>query len=61
MADLIHLSNLIQGEVMRIRERRKLSEQEVLLNELREFLDIQAHSVTITKLKVQDEIEAQSG
>lgn len=56
MADYQHLTNLIQGEVIRIRERRKLDDQEALLDELREFLDAQSHSVTITKLKVQDEI-----
>jgi hypothetical protein len=61
MVDFLHLTNLIQGEVIRIRERRTLKEQEALLHELRQFLEGQITSVTVTKLKVKAEIEDQSG
>jgi hypothetical protein len=61
MADFMHFTNLIQGEVIRIRERRSLSEQAALLDELNQFLEGQITSVTATKLKVKAEIEEQSG
>jgi len=56
VADYNHLTNLIQGEVIRIRERRPLLSQEELLEELIRYLKDQAQEVTITKLKVKQEI-----
>lgn len=56
MADYIHLSNIIQGEVIRIRERRPLEQQPELLLELREYLESQVTSVTMTRLKVSQEL-----
>lgn len=38
MADFTHLSNLIQGAVIQIRERRPIHEQAALLDELAMFL-----------------------
>lgn len=60
MADYEHLTNLIQGEVIRVRERRPLEEQEALLEELIEYLRDQAMSVVIVKMKAKSEFEAQS-
>lgn len=52
MADYTHLTNLIQGEVIRIQERRPLAQQEEALQAMLDFLGEQVISVTITKLKV---------
>lgn len=56
MADFTHMSNLIQGEVIRIRERRPLEQQPELLSELISFLQDEMTSVTITRLKVSQEL-----
>lgn len=56
MADYIHLSNIIQGEVIRIRERRPLEQQPDDLTALISFLQDQITSVTITSLKVSEEL-----
>ena len=56
MADYPHMSNLIQGEVIRIRERRPLEEQPELLQELIDFLRDEISSVTITRLKATEEL-----
>ena len=56
MADFVHLSNIIQGDVIRIRERRPLEEQPELLSELIDFLRSEITSVTMTRLKVTEEL-----
>ena len=56
MADYIHMSNMIQGEVIRIRERRPLEQQPELLLELIEFMQGQITSVSTTRLKVTQEL-----
>jgi hypothetical protein len=56
MADYDHITNLIQGEVIRIRERRQPHEQPALLNELIDYLRTEITSVTITRLKATQEL-----
>jgi hypothetical protein len=56
MADFIHMSNIIQGEVIKIRERRPLEQQPELLSELIEYLQGQITSITITRLKATGEL-----
>lgn len=56
MADYIHMSNVIQGEVLRIRERRALQEQPELLQQLIDFLKDEITSVTIVRLKATEEL-----
>jgi hypothetical protein len=56
LADYIHLTNIIQGEVIRIRERRAPEEQPVLLQELIEYLQGQVTAVTIERLRVTQEL-----
>ena len=56
MADLMHLSNLVQGEVIRIRERRPLEDQPELLSELIDYLKGEITSITITRLKATEEL-----
>jgi hypothetical protein len=56
MADLMHLSNLVQGEVIRIRERRPLEDQPELLQELIDYLSGEIASISITRLKVAEEL-----
>ena len=56
MADFVHLSNIIQGDVIRIRERRPLEEQPELLSELIDFLRSEITSVTMTRLQVTEEL-----
>ena len=56
MADYIHLSNIIQGEVIRIRERRPLEQQPDDLFALISFLQDQVTSVTVTRLKATEEL-----
>lgn len=56
MADFTHMSNLIQGEVIRIQERRPLEQQPELLYELLQFLESEITSVTMTRLKVSQEL-----
>lgn len=56
MADFVHMSNIIQGEVIRIRERRPLEKQPELLSELISFLRDEITSVTMTRLKVTEEL-----
>ena len=59
MPDYIHLTNIIQGEVIKIRERRPLETQPELLSELRTYLEGQITSITITRMKViQEQTEA---
>jgi hypothetical protein len=57
MADFIHLSNIIQGEVIRIRERRPLEDQPVLLRELIDYLKGETLAVTETRQSVLRDIE----
>lgn len=52
MTDFTHMHNIIQGEVMRIRERRPLGEQAEMLDHLIIFLSDQRQQVIIEKLKV---------
>lgn len=52
MADFTHMMNIIQGEVMRINERRPLEQRPALLDELIIFLSDQRQKVIIEKLKV---------
>jgi hypothetical protein len=56
MADYVHLTNIIQGEVIRIRERRPLEQQPDDLFALISFLQDQVTSVTITRLKATEEL-----
>jgi len=56
MADFIHMSNIIQGEVIRIRERRPLQQQPDDLSALISFLQDQITSVTIVRLKATEEL-----
>lgn len=56
MADFIHMSNIIQGEVLRIKERRPLEERYGELEALEVFLYDQARSVVIEKIRVQDQL-----
>jgi hypothetical protein len=56
MADYIHMSNIIQGEVMRIMERRPLEQQPELLYELIQFLEGEITSITVTRLKATQEL-----
>lgn len=58
MADYDHLMNLIQGEVIRIRERRPLVEQLDLLDDLVKFLSDQQLTVTLTKLRVCQDLRS---
>lgn len=60
MADYIHLSNIIQGEVIRIKERRPLEAQPELLLELIDYLQDQVTSVTISRLKVTDALSREA-
>jgi len=52
MVDFVHLSNIIQGEVIRIRERRPLEQQEGALEAMIVFLGEQRETVIIEKLKL---------
>lgn len=54
MADFIHMSNIIQGEVIRIRERRPLDQQYDDLSALESFLRDQAQAVLLEKIRVKD-------
>lgn len=56
MADYVHLTNIIQGEVIRIRERRELEAQPELLSDLIDYLQDQITRITITRLKVSEEL-----
>ena len=52
MVDFIHLSNLIQGEVLRIKERRSPEAQEGAYEAMIQFLADQRQTVIIEKLKL---------
>ncbi len=56
MADYIHLTNIIQGEVYRIKERRPLEARPELLSELIDYLTGQITTVTIERLKATEEL-----
>jgi len=56
MADYTHLTNIIQGEVIRIEERRPLEQRPELLQELIDYLSDQTVRVTITRLKAAQEL-----
>ena len=56
MADYGHLTNIIQGEVIRITERRPPEQQPADLEELIIYLRGQAIAVAVTKLKINDEL-----
>jgi hypothetical protein len=56
VADFIHISNLIQGEVLRIRERRTPEQRPELLQELIEFLQGEITTVSIERLKATEEL-----
>ena len=56
MADYLHLDNLIQGEVLRIKERRPLDQQYDALKALESFLEAQTRKVLIEKIRVKDEL-----
>ena len=57
MTDFIHMDNIIQGEVMRIRERRPLPEQIERLDALENFLRDQQIKVLMEKLRVKELLE----
>lgn len=56
MADFVHMKNLIQGEVIRITERRPLEERPRLLGELMEFLSEQSNDVAAVADKAAGEL-----
>lgn len=56
MADFIHMYNVIQGEVIRIKERRPLDQQYDALGALERFLREQAESVVIEKIRVKEQL-----
>ena len=56
MADWTHLDNLIQGEVLRIKERRPPEDWDRCLKELLDFLDAQRQKVVIEKLRAAEEL-----
>lgn len=55
MADFVHLTNLIQGEVIRILERTSPEDQQERLEELYSYLRGQCQSVLMAKLKASEE------
>jgi hypothetical protein len=56
MCDYTHLTNVIQGAVIQITERRPLSDQPALLEEMIEFLSDQRQSIIVTKMKAAEEL-----
>lgn len=56
MADYIHLNNLIQGEVLRINERRPLEQRPDDFSEMIKFLEGQIIALTIARLKATQEL-----
>lgn len=57
MTDFIHMDNIIQGEVMRIRERRPLPEQIGMLDALHKFLNDQKLKIAMEMLQVSALLE----
>jgi hypothetical protein len=53
--DLDHLRNVIQGEVLRITERRHPCEHYLELDTLERFLRDQAQEVLIEKMKAREQ------
>lgn len=56
MADYTHMTNIIQGEVLRIEERRPLEARPELFQELIEYLQDQTVQITISRLKATQEL-----
>lgn len=56
MADFTHLSNLIQGAVIQIRERRPIQDQAALLDELAMFLIEEGWKVGEAKTAALDDL-----
>lgn len=56
MADYIHIENLIQGEVLRIFERRSPDQWEGELEVLVDFLGAQRQKVLIEKIRAADQL-----
>lgn len=61
MADYIHIENLIQGEVMRIFERRSPDQWEEQLEILVDFLGTQRQKVLIEKIKAAEQLQGKVG
>jgi hypothetical protein len=57
MCDYTHLSNIIQGAVIQITERRPLSDQPALLEEMIDFLSDQRQRIMVTKIKIATTLE----
>ena len=60
MADYTHLSNIIQGEVIRVQERRPIAEQADCLEVMILFLKDQIMAITVAKLKIAESIREDS-
>jgi uncharacterized protein YajQ (UPF0234 family) len=54
MADYIHLTNVIQGEVLRVTERRAPETQQDDLQQLIDFLQDQVVQVTMSRLRLAE-------
>lgn len=57
MADYVHIENLIQGEVIRIFERRHPEQWDAELERLVEFLGDQRQQVLMEKIKAADQMQ----
>ena len=60
MADYTHITNLIGGEVIRIKERKPPEEWEPRLEALYQFLMEQGRGVLMEKLRAAQELTGQS-
>ena len=56
MADYVHIENLIQGEVIRIFERRTPDQWDAELERLVEFLGDQRQKVLMEKIKAAEQL-----
>jgi len=56
VADFTHMMNIIQGEVIRINERREPDQRPAELEALIQFLSDQRQTVIIEKIKAEDQI-----
>ena len=56
MADYVHIENLIQGEVLRIFERRHPDQWDGELEVLVDFLGAQRQKVLLEKIKAADQL-----
>ena len=58
MADYVHIENLIMGEVIRIKERRRPDQWQEELEKLMDFLGQMRQQVLMEKLRAQQAVEA---